>query len=352
MGLYDTTTLSAAIKKIFPVSCWFRNRYFITSDTDIFPTNKVLIEYKKGSRKMAPFVVPRVGGITMDREGYQSVEFEPPYIAPKRKLSIDDLNKKGFGEQLYSDKSPEQREAEVLGEDVEDLTCMIDRREEWMCSSLLFTGQILMKHYAEAYGVGTPVEKVLRYYDTSFDNVYTPKTDWNQEGASMYEDIEAMVSIMTQRGCRVTDLNMGANAWKKFITDEKVQKMYDNRNINIGSINPRELPDGVAYQGQILAGGKCLDIYVYEEQYEDEEVNTAVFMPTNSVLLIAPGVGRMLYGAITQLEQSDGKYHTYRAMKVPKYFSDSRNDLREIRIASAPVPVPNDVNGWIVSTVM
>ena len=352
MGLYETKTLIAALKKVYPVSCWFRNRYFPTTDKDIFPTNKILIEYKKGNRKMAPFVAPRVGGITMDREGYRSEEYEPPYIAPRRLLSIDDLNKKGFGEQLYSDKSPEQRQAEVLGEDIADLTSMIDRREEWMCSELFFTGEIVMKHYAEAYGVGAPIEKTLRYYQNTFDNIYTPEVDWDQPDATIYDDLSAMVSIMTKRGCQVTDLNMGSMAWRKFITDEKVQKMYDNKNINMGNINPRELPDGIAYQGIILIGGKTLDIFVYEEQYEDEKGNTATFMPTNKLLLTVPAVGRTMYGAITQLEQADGKYHTYREKKVPKYFADSHNDVREIRIASAPVPVPNDVEGWIVSTVM
>lgn len=352
MGLYDTTTLIKTAKKIYPVLTWFRNRYFPTSDQDIFPTNQVLIEYKEGGRKMAPFVIPRRGGITMEREGYIGKEYEPPYIAPQRPLTIDDLNKKGFGENLYSEMTPEQRQAQVLGEDLSDLSEMIDRREEWMCSELLFKGEIIMKHYAEKYGVGTPVEKVLRFFDSTFDNEYTPVKDWDDAEATIYDDCESMVMMLTQAGCKATDLVMSASVWKSFINDPKIQKLYDLARVNMGSIEPTELPDGVAYMGQIIIGGKKLDIFVYAEQYEDESGVIQTYMPSGKILVTAPGMGRMLYGAISQLEQTDGTFHTYTGKKIPKYLADARSEVREIRVASAPVPVPNDRKGWVVSTVI
>lgn len=353
MSLYETKTLIKTAKKIYPVVMWFRNRYFPTADQDIFPTAKVLIEYKKGGKKMAPFVIPRKGGITMEREGYTATEYEPPYIAPQRPLTIDDLNKKGFGEDLYSDMTPEQRQAQVLGEDLAELNEMIDRRLEWMCSELLFNGKITMKHYAEKYGVGTPVEKVLQFYESSFGNVYTPAVKWDaSSGVSIYDDLDAMVAAKVTKGCKVTDLCMGASAWKYFIKDATILKLFDNRKVNIGDINPQDLPDGVGYMGQIIIRGKRLDIFVYDEQYEDESGNSAVFMPDKKILLAAPGMGRTLFGAITQIEQTDGQFHTYRGEKIPKYYADSKNEVREIRVASAPVTVPNDIDSWMVAQVI
>lgn len=352
MGLYDTSTLISAVAKIHPVVTWFRNRYFPTTDRDIFPTSRVLIEYKEGGRKMAPFVIPRKGGITMEREGYISKEYEPPYIAPQRPLTIDDLNKKGFGESLYSNQTPEQRQARVLGEDLSELSEMIDRREEWICSELLFKGEVIMKHYGDKYGVGTPVEKVLRFYNNVFDNEYTPEKDWDEVGADIYGDCEAMVMLLTQAGCRASDLVMSSSAWKAFISDERILKLYDIARANLGTIDPVELPDGVAHMGQIILGGKKLDIFVYAEQFEDEDGTISTFMPAGKVLVTAPGMGRTLYGAITQIEQSDGIFHTYEGKKVPKFYSDAKSEIREIRVASAPVPVPNDRKGWVVSTVI
>lgn len=352
MAIYDTRTLIKTAKKIFPVLNWFRNRYFPTSDQDIFPTAKVLIEYKEGNRKLAPFVIPKKGGITMEREGYTAVEYEPPYIAPKRPLTIDDLNKKGFGEDLYSEFTPEQRQAQVLGEDVADLSAMIDRREEWMCGEVIFTGEVVMKHYAEAYGEGKPIEKVLRYYDSTFQNVYTPSVLWDGTNPSIYDDLDAMVLMLTTAGCQATDLNMASDVYSVFINDAKIQKLLDNRSMNIGNINPVVTPEGVAHVGTIVVRGKKLDIFVYDEVYEDEEGEIQPFMPSGKLFISAPGMGRLLYGAISQIEQEDGLVHSYRGKRIPKYFSDAKNEVREIRVASAPVPVPNDKKGWVVSTVL
>lgn len=349
MALYDTRTLIHTAKKIFPVSRWFADRYF--PEGTKFPTSKVLIEYKKGGKKMAPFVIPRKGGITMEREGYTATDYEPPYIAPQRPLTIDELNKKGFGEALYANMTPEERQAAVLGEDLAELTEMIDRREEWMCSELLQTGHIIMKHYAEKYGVGTPIEKELRFYNNTFGNVYEPDTLWDASGADIYADLDAMVQSKNEVGIKVTDLNMGAAAWSAFLNNEKIQKLLDNKRINIGNIDPMETPDGVAHMGQIIVRGRKLDIFVYDEQYEAEDGTLKAFFPSNKILLAAPGLGRMLYGSITQIEQEDNQYHTYSEKKVPKYFADSKHDVREIRVASAPVPVPNDLDGWMVATV-
>ncbi len=352
MSIYDTRVLIKTAKKIYPVMSWFKKRYFPTTDKDIFPTKKVLIEYKEGSRKMAPFVIPRKGGITMDREGYIAKEFEPPYIAPQRPLTIDDLNNKGFGEDLYSDMTPEQRQAQVLGEDLADLSAMIDRREEWMCGEVIFTGQVIMKHYAEKYGVGEPVEKVLRYFDTTFQNVYSPSVLWDGANPDIYADLDAMVSVLTSAGCAATDLNMAADVYAKFIGNAGIQKLLDNRTINIGNITPIETPDGVAHVGSIIVRGKKLDIFVYDETYENENGQMVPFMPAGKVFISAPGMGRTLYGAITQIEQEDNQFHTYRGTKIPKYLADAKNEVRELRVASAPIPVPNDKRGWVVADVL
>lgn len=354
MSIYDTRVLIKTAKKIYPVIKWYRNRYFPTTDQDIFPTKKVLIEYKEGNRKLAPFVIPRKGGITMDRDGYTAKEYYPPFIAPQRPLSIDDLNDKGFGEDLYSDMTPEQRQAQVLGEDLADLSAMIDRREEWMCGEVLMTGQVIMKHYAEKYGVGEPEEKVLRYYDTEdgFQNEYVPDVLWDEDSPEIYEDLDAMVAMLTKSGCAAKDLNMAADVYAKFISNAKIQKLLDLRRVELGNINPVETPDGVAYMGKIVVRGKTLDIYVYDEVYEDEEGNIVSFMPAGTLFITAPGMGRMLYGAISQIEQEDNQFHTYRGQKIPKYLSDAKNEVREIRVASAPVPVPNDRKAWVVAHVL
>ena len=57
---YDTHHLLASVQQLPPLHTFLLDRYFPTNAaTDIFATDDVLVEYKKGSKKAAPFVAPR-----------------------------------------------------------------------------------------------------------------------------------------------------------------------------------------------------------------------------------------------------------------------------------------------------
>ena len=56
LNFFDTYTLMAVYKRVVPKKTFFRDRYFPTSDEDIFASNKVLTEYMDGDQKMAAFV--------------------------------------------------------------------------------------------------------------------------------------------------------------------------------------------------------------------------------------------------------------------------------------------------------
>ncbi len=61
LNFFDTYTLLAVEEEVVPQPCFFKERYFPTGADDVFAADKVLTEYRKGDRKMAPFVAPRAG---------------------------------------------------------------------------------------------------------------------------------------------------------------------------------------------------------------------------------------------------------------------------------------------------
>ena len=96
-NFYETHTLLMAVQQLTPATTFLRDRYFPTNDaSDVFATDDVLVEYRDGSKKLAPFVAPRKGGVTILRNGYHMERYTPPFVAPKRSLSADDLKKRGF----------------------------------------------------------------------------------------------------------------------------------------------------------------------------------------------------------------------------------------------------------------
>lgn len=350
--IYRTLIMIAAIQQMATRRTFLRDRYFPTGAGDIFPTDEVLIDYKDGNKKIAPVVAPRKGGITVMREGYTTKRYEPPFIAPKRPLTIDDLNKRGFGENLYTQITPEQREAQVLGQDLSELGIMIDGREEYMAAQAMLNNGYTLKQYIDDYG-GKFEEWDLFFYDGSNNPAkYTPSGKWSDPTYDIMGDIKAMSKLLTSRGLPVADLVMSGDVGDHVINNNTIQKLLDNRRINIGEITPIELPDGASRIAVLNVDGKNINLISYDETYEDENGDIVPYMGSGNVVLTAPASGRTLYGAVSQLEQSDGRFHTYAATRVPKYTADADNEVRTIKVSAKPLLIPNNKAPWISAKVL
>ena len=353
LDIFKTHYMLQAVKELVPARTFLRDRYFPTNDaTDIFSTDDVLVEYKNGSKKVAPFVAPRKKGITILRDGSYMERYTPPLVAPRRVLTIDDLSRRGFGEALYSTLTPQQRQATMIMSDIDELSAMITRREELMAAEILSTNKCIMKHYAD--DLETVVdEKTLQFYDGgSNPAAYKTTVKWDQPDANIIDDINGMIKMLSSHGLPATDLIVGSDVAAVLINNEKIQKLLDIKHFNLGDVEPLELPNGVSRIAVLNIYGRNINVFVYDETYENEEGEDTPIIPAKTAILTAPKAGRTLYGAITQIEQEDGLFHTYAGRRVPKYLSDAVADVRTITLSSAPLLIPNNVNPWIVSTVL
>lgn len=86
-----------------PVHTFFRDTFFKNRRT--FPTKSVDVDFKKGNRKLAPFVHPKVGGKTMLNSGYQTQTYTPVLLAPNKVTTVDDLLERAAGENPYSGRT-------------------------------------------------------------------------------------------------------------------------------------------------------------------------------------------------------------------------------------------------------
>lgn len=347
LNIYKTTTLLDSVTRIKPLRTFLRDTFFPGFDT--FVTEEVLIDYKKGRRtRMAPFVAKRVGGITIDRDGYKTEKFTAPKIAPQRIITIDDLVARGKGENLFSQRTPEQRQAQLLGQDLAELDDMITQREEWMIQQLMFTGSIAMKGYIDKQNT----QFVDQSLDYGFDNkeTLTGTAKWDQAGTSKkYEDLERWrETIINQSGRAPSMVVFGKNAWAQFRMDANLMKMLDIRNATFGQINPIIRNDALTYLGHLTELG--LDLYRYSDWFIDDDGTEKPIIPDNAVLLARPDLGQILYGAITQME--NGQFVTYEGKRVPKSWADTQNEQRMVRISSRPVPRPENIDDWFVATVL
>lgn len=349
--IFNTHHLLMAVEQLKSAPSFLLNRYFPHNPaTDLFSTTDVLVEYKDGSKKLAPFVAPRKGGVTMLRNGYTVERFEPPRVAPKRALTIDDLQKKGFGEALYSKLTPAQRQNVLLMKDATELGEFITRREEAMAAEVMLTNGCVMKHIADDATEGD--DKQINFYTGTNDAVYVPAVKWSEADADIIADLDAMIQMRAKKGLRSSELVCAPDVADAVVGNEKIQKLLDIRNYNVGNVEPTELAPGAAIVAKLNVRGRIISIISYDETYTDDAGNDQQYIPSGKCVMTAPAAGRTLYGAVSQVEQSDGIVHTYTGKRVPKYLSNAEGNTRSLTMTSCPLLMPNNKGAFTSATVL
>lgn len=347
----DTYKLINAVKKMYPVVQFFKNRYF--PDGKVYYSEKALVETKKKGRAVAPFVIPVVGGIAVESEGYRAMEIEAPYIAPKKVITAAQLEKKAFGESPESGRTPAQRENELEAEYMDDLRKSVLRRHELMCTDLLLTGKVLMKHYANgddaARGVNYDL-KYLQFYDKEFTNKYTFGTDFRKMSASLkIQEFYKMASELRKRGIRATDIVMASDVSMELMSRDDFLKFYDIAKVDFGDIKQTELPEGVVCNGRININGVVMTMFTYDEAYEDLDGQEKPFIPAGTILFLQPGMGETVYAQVTFF--SGGSFKSYAEKIVPRFVGSEKENAAEVQVFSRPVPYPYDWEGWLVANI-
>lgn len=347
----ETYKLVKTVKKMYPVVQFLKDRYF--PDGSVYYSEKALIEFKKKGRKIAPFVIPLVNGIVMEKDGYRTDIVDAPYIAPKRVITAKELEQKAFGESPESGRSPEQRENELESEFIDDNRISILRRHEKMCADILLTGQVIMKHYATAEDAAKGENydfKYLRFYEGEFKNKYKfTKKFKDMTTAEKIQEFYKMATVLRKRGVRATDIVMTSDVSMLLMSDKDFLEFYNKAKVNIGEINPTELPDGVVSNGSININGVVMTLFTYDEIYEDLDGEEKAILPAGTIAFLQPNMGTTVYAQVT-FYTKDG-FKSYAEKIVPRLVGDEKSNMAEVQAFSRPVMYPNDMDGWLVANI-
>ena len=345
VSIYEPRHLIEVVRTTPPIRTFLRDRFF--SNVKTFPTRRVDIDIVKGNRKMAAFIHPLVGGEIVQSEGYETKSYAPPLINPATISTADQYMERLPGEDLFSGRTPADRAAEKLIEEYNQLNDMTTRREEWMAAQVLTTGKLKVK--------GKGVDEVI---DFGCGNKITLEgtKQWGKTAAKPIEDLEDWTEkVLTGGFTNVDRVIMGKAALRAFVNDEKVQKLLDNRRINIGGYDPRDLPNGVKYYGHLTSPN--IDLYTYGEVYLDDWTDPETpavkpLVPENVVILISGQSNFMLaYGACTYIEDSTQQWVTAETSRLLRSYVEHHPDRRMVELQAHPLPIPDKVDSWLVAEV-
>jgi hypothetical protein len=346
--LFDTRTMLAALEQRKPPRTFLLDTFF--KNSNVSNSEYIDIDIMKGKRRMAPFVNPRREGKLVEKIGYKTYSYKPPYIKPKMVTTAEDILKKAMGTQIYTpNQGPAQKAAEELGKNLRELDEMITRREEWMAAQVLTTGQVDVK----GDGVDENIDFLM---EVSHLPVLTGTALWSDStNAKPLDNLRTWRRRVAQdSGIVPTDVIMGTDALEALLACDQIigstggrKGLFDIRRINIGQLDPKTLPNGVIYYGTITE--LQLDLWTYDEWYVDEWDNETEkpMMPTDKVLMGSPNARtQRQYGAIQDLD------NTVPVARFPKSWTEKDPSARFVMLQSAPLPSLHQVDAFLCATVL
>lgn len=357
MNPFNTYFLQAAIEELPIEHTFFRDRYFPTNDVmDVFGTSHVLADYREGSQKIAPFVLPRIGAIPATRDGFSVYDLEPMNIAVSMPLTIDNLIPRGFGEALMSSRTPADRARALIVEDLAELNRMVGRAEELLAIQTVLDNGATMFHRTDDKDIGEDIS--VKFYDgVNNPAAFTPASPWAQSTFSSgdwtkgnwYTDMSAMVRAARQRGVQLTEFVVSNDVASFLLDDGWFMMMLDNRRVELGRLAPEVLTNDVWELGYISIEGANVRILSHIGVYEDASGNSVSFLPAGTVIGISPDVGRGLYGGVTLMDPRTQEFYTQAGRRVAEAIVTQRPPARETCVYARPLYVPRRKAPWMVA---
>lgn len=337
--LFSSNVLTAVVNSLLTNPTLFLlNAFFSTTQTET--SEEIHFDVEDDVMGLAPFVSPVVEGQVMTEHGFTTKTFKPAYIKPKRAFDASRALKRSAGEPIGGNLSPEQRIQRLVANHLMYDRTSIDRRLEWMASSVLRTGAVTIsgdKYQTTSVSFGR---------DAALTITLGAGSKWSDAGIKPLDNLQTWADLIVQKsGSRAGNVIMDLDAWKVFRADASVEKRLD---IQRAMTQTPSMTQDAARRGPIRQGSvDGFDIWTYQEYYKAES-NGAItpFLPSGTVLMVGDIQGVQAFGAIQDME----------SLQAVQYFSKSwlENDpsRRFIMTQSAPLVVPYRPNASLCATVL
>lgn len=339
--LYSTDELMPMVESLFVPGNFLLRAFFPTVME--FETQQVHLDRVIDDRRMAPFVSPLAPGKIEQPRGGQVETFIPGYIKPKNQVTGKEVMTRLPGEPLTGALSPGDRRDRIMLQRLFEHRQKIERRLEWMASSILRTGAVTIE------GDDYPSSVVNFNRAGALTKTLLTTDRWGESGVSPFDDVESWINeVGDESGAAVNIVTMDKLAWGYFAADPKTEKALDRDLGQTAAISlglTTQLPGSPTFKGRI----GDVEFYVYNDKYEADGTGTVTsLIPDYTVIMGSQGGvdGAQLFGAILDPRNDYG---------AARYFA--KNWIEEdpagefVMTQSAPLLVPKRVNATLAATV-
>lgn len=337
--LYSTATLLDVVRVQQPESAYWLDSFF--GRTINFTTEEIYFDKVTTQRRLAPFVSPVVQGRVMRKQGYQTLSFRPAYTKPKHIVDPNRQFSRLAGEALGGELSPGARWNAAVAENLREERDAIQRLWNWMAAMAIIDGEVTVA------GEDYPTQVVNFGRDASLTNTLLLTARWGEVDADPLGDVRDMRRLaFSKGGAPISRLTFGLDAYDLFSADERVQKLLTGKDVarqsdsTLSALGSENAPYEFMGILQGANGQGRLEIYTYNEQYEDENGVTQSIMDSYDVIGTGGSLqGTRCYGAIRD------KRAGLAAMSLfPKMWDQEDPSVTYTMTQSAPLMVPGNPN--------
>jgi len=339
IDLFDTRNLIAALRQMFPVKTFLKDNFF--PDTSVHNTRNIDIDIKKGKRRIPLYVKREAEGTMVERIGFVTRNYTPPYVKPKMVTTATDFLKRDESRTIYeTQEGPLARAQRRLGEDLATMDEMITRAEEKQASQLLQGGILTLQ------GDGF-VDTIDFEVPASHKPVLSGADLWDASTGVPLEDLRTEKRrIKKSSGLSATDVIMGEAAINAFLANPSVTSQLDTRRIDLGLIIPEERANGVTFYGRIR--DVAMDLWGYDEWYVDPitGVETEMVDPKKVIIATRGAMTKTHYGAIEDLKAN------FAMARFSKSWQEDDPSAQLVMVQSAPLLALHQVDAFVILTVL
>ena len=347
ISVYSTVAQAEGFDIEVNESLLLQNRYFPTSDGDMFAGKEVLFDFIDKDLEKGVYLTTTYKD--NKKVNWVAKSVEPPRVAESDTVdptSHDRVVFERLCREMGADLNRSEAYQNLLALKASRQAARVYRSVEELCSHVLKNGAIQFSQ-AHDNSANPDYDTIdVKYFgEDGANNHALLSATWGSNSATPYKDICNMVTEMSKNGSVCEDLLIGGSAWMNLYKDELFQKQFTAIHTEQSVLFGKEIEKAV-HVGVGLFAGVPLNIIVDSSAYKAKDGRLVQYIDPYAVILISPEIGRTLCGACVLLNPSSigyGYESTFmdgRGKVIESIYKDFDKQTVNIRAESRPLPAP------------
>jgi hypothetical protein len=351
MSGLGTVAMGRVYSQMSPIAGFFASLFITTRDT-IFNAAEIEFDIERDEEDVAVVLLDCDTGVVLNSfDKSTNKKYKPPKLGEGYRITADELYDRMPGDTPFQDPEFQKNAIKLALKNSAKIEAKIMRHMNLQGSQIMQTGALTLPKKGGGF----------------FSLSYSPKTThfptssvgWGQTGDDIYGDLESLASVIRTDGKMNPDtFIMGSSAFRKFMQDDDMKALFDNRRMEVGGIGRTRQLGGGQYRGTVDIGPYTFDIWTCDERYKDPVSGDTVYMDPDKVICMVMDARRdACFGGVAFIAPTEQRAQNFLPLPqrlerlgkggialYPNAFLADNNRSVQGELHARPLLVPNAID--------